>query len=377
MARIEERSGSYTTRVSLTDPLTGLRVQKRVSARTKGELRALVRELENRNQQGRRINPERTSLSDWLDAWLAIYRQSPHSLANREQIVRLHLKPDAIAAIPLGLLTRAHVQAFIDRKVDSVAPSYLGGMLATLRTALEAAVRRGLIDTNPCTSLERPARHKPPWTVLSDTQARAFMASLAGELHPAFWVLAVVLGIRRGELLALRWDDVDLKRGTLTIRRTMSRRLDPDNPERRVWYIAEIPKSTAANRTLRLPRVCLDAMQDHRRRWVERRLAFGDSWSADDAVFDSGAGAHHRDPNWPDNTMRRFRALGIVPVKMRVHDLRHTAASHLLRHGIPVVTVAEMLGHANPSITLATYSHVIEGMQEDAVAVIDAQYGAS
>lgn len=377
MAKIEERAGSFTTRISLTDPLTGKRTQKRVTARTKTELRALVRDLENRNQRGQRINPERTPLRDWLDTWLTLYRQSPHSIANREQIIRLHLKPDPISDIPIGLLARAHVQDYIDRRADAVGPAYLQSIVGTIHTAMEAAIRRGLIDTNPCTSLELPARHKAPWTVLSESEVRSFISRVAAEHHPAFWVLAVVLGIRRGELLALRWSDVDAERGTVTIQRTMSRRLDPARPTRRVWYIAEIPKTAAANRTIRLPRICLEAMHTHRTRWVERRLAFGAGWSDDEAVFDDGIGAYYASPNWLDATIRRFRRLGIVPASMRVHDLRHTAASVMLIQRIPYTTVSHLLGHATPATTLRVYGHLVSDTIEQAIDTLDAVYDVS
>lgn len=96
--------------------------------------------------------------------------------------------------------------------------------------------------------------------------------------------------------------------------------------------------------------------------------------SSDDAVFDDGLGAHHRDPNVAGNGMRRLRYHGTVPATMRVHDLRHTAATHMLMHRIPVAVVARILGHANPAVTYRTYSHVIDAMEDAVIAAIDTQY---
>lgn len=376
MAKIDERNGSYTTRASLTDPLTGKRTQKRVTARTKAELRAKVRELENRNEQGKRISPDKTRLTDWLDTWALLYKQSEHSQLNREQSIRLHIKPDEISSIPIGLLRREHIQAFVDRKGAQVSYNTLDGIVTTLRLVLNGAIRRGLIDYNPCNNLEMSARTPTPWTVLDEAQARQLITATADDPLSAFWTLAVTLGIRRGELLGLRWSDVDLAGGMLTIQRTMSRKLIDRSTGKTAWYIKEMPKTTAGRRPLRLPAICQSSLQTHRVRWVERRLAAGDIWSTDDAVFDGGLGGHHRDPNVAGNGMRRLRYHKIVPETLRVHDLRHTAATHMLMNRIPVAVVSRILGHTNPAITYRVYSHVIDSMEDAAIDAIDAQYAA-
>ena len=364
MARIERRGENYTTRISLTDPLTGTRRQQRITARTKRGLEAEIARVRAEFQRGTWVEPGTTTLLSWMETWHATYKGSPASRYKRGVHVRKHIGADTIGAIPLSRLRYAHLQDWIDRLEATLAPNTVRGIVTTLGMALSHAVRRQIIATNPATGLDLAPAGPARWCVLDDEQARRVVTATRDDPWHAGWVLAVVLGLRRGELLALRWPNIDLDGCLLRVEQTAT--VDEDNRRRQIGP----PKSAAGMRAIRLPSVCVDALRHQRARQNARRLAAGDVWTPSGAVLDSGLGAP-----WEESAA--FRAFATLkrdldlPPAMRLHDLRHTAATRMLHAGVPIPTVSKILGHANPAITMRVYSHVIAGMEERAATLID------
>jgi integrase len=204
--------------------------------------------------------------------------------------------------------------------------------------------------------------------VLDEAQARRIVADERGEPLQVLWVLAVTLGLRRGELLALEWRDVDLNGSTLRVERTLT--IDEQGRKQ----TKDGTKTESSRRTIRLPQVCIAALRKHRARQNERRLWAGDLWQDNGLVFDAGLGQPV-----PLATMyqdfRRLKQEHELPSEMRPHDLRHTAATLALHAGVPIPAVSNMLGHANAAITLGTYSHVVKEMEDRAADLIDRLFG--
>ena len=361
--------GAYEVRISVVDPTTGKRHQPRVRARSRRELDNAVAETRARIRRGDVQEPDTTPLGVWLDAWLSTYRPpSANSVQTRRSAVR-RIQRDAVSHIPLGRLRRVHVQELVDRLAAELAPESVRSIVVALRLALDRAERLGVISpgASPADDLVLPRLRRRPMAVWSEDEAARFIAAARDGADAALWLLAIMLGVRIGELLALRWADVDLNAGRLTAARTFSR--DADN--RRV--VADLPKSGAGNRTLRLPAPVIESLRTQRRRSLERRFALGPLWEPDDAVFDDGTGAHWRSDTRQQRTFRLLcETAGLPPI--RIHDLRHTAATHMIRGGIPIPAVARILGHSNPAVTLRIYSWVIEAMEDEAVGVIEAMY---
>jgi integrase len=191
------------------------------------------------------------------------------------------------------------------------------------------------------------------WTT---DEARVFLRVAITDDLSALWLLALNSGIRRGELLALRWQDVDLDRGALAIRRTLTRGTG-------ALTFGE-PKSKAGRRSLALPAVCVDALRAHRVKQLETRLSFGSAWNDTDLIFERGDGSLLH-PNTLLNAFFRLTAAAGVP-RIRFHDLRHTSATLMLANGEHPKIVQERLGHSDISMTLNRYSHVTMDMQRDA-----------
>jgi integrase len=180
------------------------------------------------------------------------------------------------------------------------------------------------------------------------------------RLFPAFFLLAS-LGLRRGELLALRWEDVDWERGTVSIRRTLS------------WVRGEPlfqePKTSGSARTLPLPPSALEVLKEWRKRWFEERLSLGPDWPETDLIFPSEA----HTPMHPRNFLRTYKSLleraGLPPLSL--HALRHTFATMLLAEGENPKVVQELLGHSSISTTLGIYSKVLPSLKQKAVEKVD------
>jgi integrase len=199
------------------------------------------------------------------------------------------------------------------------------------------------------------------WTT---EQARSFLSVVSDDDLAAFWYLALYTGMRRGEMLALRWSDVDFQRGQLAVRRTLSRGEE--------GLVISEPKTKAGRRSIALPEPVIVALRAHRSQQLKRRLALGADWIDLDLVFDRGDGTIMHSNNvthaFPrivrrvNSTLPQDRQLPAI----RLHDLRHTAATLMLANGEHPKIVQERLGHADISMTLNRYSHVTTDMQRDA-----------
>jgi Site-specific recombinase XerD len=171
----------------------------------------------------------------------------------------------------------------------------------------------------------------------------------------------VTLGVRHGELLGLQWPDVDFELGQLAVRRTLE--------ESSGGLVLKEPKTARGARTLALPQVTVEALREHRKAQFEMRLRVGPGFNSAELVFPGATG----EPRWPNNFLRVCRRVSEkAGLTCRIHDLRHTHATMLLRQGVHPKVVQERLGHANVGITLDIYSHVSPHMQSDAAEKIDA-----
>jgi integrase len=184
------------------------------------------------------------------------------------------------------------------------------------------------------------------------------------------WYFLAVEGMRRGEALGLRWQDVNWERGTVHISQTVA----PDKSDRGRAVIQQGAKTNADARSVRLTGETIAVLKAHRDRQAFQRQAAGDSWQDHGLIVCTGTGT----PINPNNVTRSYNRLVMlsgVP-RIRVHDMRHTAATMLLRAGVSAKIVSERLGHATIAITLDTYSHVLPDMQDVAAEAMSALLGA-
>jgi integrase len=347
----------YTTVVDVPTP-DGRRKQRRLTADSPEKLSELVTRTKREIHTGTYVEPSTDTLATYLTEWLNAVESTirPSTAHVYETIITTHIRP-ALGGIVLARLTPLSVQAYYTDKLKSLAPATVRQHHAILHRALDRAVKWGLLARNVCDAVEPPTIRPPALTVWTGEQARVFLAGSAGHRLGPLFAVALATGMRMGELLALRWADLDLDRGRLTVTRTLTR------DRAGSWTIGE-PKSVAGRRGITLPAGAVAALRRHRTAQLERMLRQRDTWQALDLVFDAGDGSLLM----PSTVKKVFVALterqGLP--RLRFHDLRHTSATLALEAGVPVKAVSERLGHSDVAMTLSRYAHVTESVEREA-----------
>lgn len=370
---VRQRSpGSWEVKYDLgRDPQTGKRITKFKTVKgTKRDAQKELRRLLTTVDSGTHVDPGKMTVAEWLGEWLkeAKATVSPTTYERYKIIVDKHLVP-ALGSHLLAKLAPVHVQAYYSEALVSGRRDGKGGLSAqTVRhhdRALNVAMKRAralrLIASNPVEDTSAPKVERQEIEVLAPEEATALLKTAAGtRLHmPIFVTLAT--GLRRGEVLALRWSDLDLDRGVMTVAQSLER------TEAGLRFKA--PKTKRSRRTIALSGSVVEALRAHRARQAAERLQLG--LGRDDAalVFPQVTG----EPTNPHTFSRRFAEL-VERAKVRqvtFHALRHTHFTELLRAGVHPKIASERAGHASVSVTMDVYSHAIPGMQEDAAARID------
>lgn len=348
----------------------GKRQRRTVYGRTRAEVAEKVRKLQTAIAQGTYIHDDRRTVADYLAWWLSDV--IPGTVKDRTadsyaQMVRLYISP-AIGRVRLSQLAPVHVQQLMtDLERRGLAVSTRRRVRAVLRRALTYAGRFELVHRNAAAQTEPPRGddHRID-DALTQDEARALLTAAQGHPLEAVVTVALSLGLRKGETLALRWDHVDLDAGTLTVAATLQRRTGHG-------LVETSPKSARSNRTLPLPATCVRALREQRARQAEQRLAAGPMWEGTGHVFTTATG----NPLDPDNLNRSFRKLcaeaGIG--HRRFHALRHSAATLMLAQGVPLAVISNTLGHSSYAITADVYARVGRELQQQAADAMDAALG--
>lgn len=316
------------------------------------------------------FDADNLKVGEYLDRWLSgsVNNTVKATTFERyEQITRLHLKP-ALGRVKLKALTPGHVRGLYREKLEAGSSTRTVRYVhTTLHKALKQAVMDSLIPRNATEAVKPPQPSREEMHPLTPEQAKLLLqtAHEAGDRLEALYVLAIHTGLRQGELLGLKWDDVDLEDGSLQVRRTLA--ITKSGP------VFTSPKTTGFRRSVKLTSKAIEALKIH----LERQLAeidrVGSLWSPGDAdglIFASETG----EPlDRRAVTKLKFKPLlkraGLLEI--RFHDLRHTCATLLLAKNVNPKIVSEMLGHSTIAITLDTYSHVLPNMRDQAAAAME------
>jgi len=307
-------------------------------------------------QDGLPIPGERQTVDKYLESWLEESAKPsirPMTYVSYASLIRLHVIPE-LGGVPLAKLTPQHVQALMNRKLAAgLSPRRVAMIRGVLRTALNQALRWGLVSPPRAVRFEvRP---------LEPEQARLFLKAVRGDPLEPLYTVALAVGLRQGEALGLRWEDVDLDAGTLHIRHGLQR------IEGKLRLVE--PKSARARRTIVMPALVTESLRAHRVRQTEQRLLAGAEWEEGDFVFSTAVGRPLTDSTVTHMFQRHLARAGLP--RQRFHDLRHACASLLLAQGVSPRVVMELLGHSQITLTLNTYSHVMPGLQAEAAARMD------
>jgi integrase len=305
---------------------------------------------------GYTFDTENITVGEYLDRWLNDSDRSSvrtSTYERHEQIVRLHIKP-ALGRVKLLKLSPAHVQGLYRDKLDSdLSPATVQKIHAVLHKALAQALKWTMIPRNATDAVKAPRPTPEEMHPLSPEEARKLMEAAHGDKLEALYILAVHTGMRQGELLALKWEDVDLNRGVIHVRRTLVR-----NGGR--IALGE-PKTKNSRRPVDLTGAAVEALKTHLEQQLEDIQRLGDLYLDDGLVFTSGVGTLINPSNLRRRSFKPLLHRAGLP-QIRFHDLRHTCATLLLSRNTNPRLVQALLGHATVAITLDTYSHIIPGM---------------
>jgi integrase len=368
---LRERSpGHWAIVLEIRDPENGKRRRKWHSfTGTKREAQIECARLISDLSGGAYIQPARTTVRDFLDHWLEHMRAqlTPRSHERYSELVRKNIVPlignTPLAKLQPAVISQAYAKALKNGRRDGsggLAPETVRYMHRVLRQALQQAVRWQLLARNPSDAVDPPKIERKEMKVL-DADGTAALIELARNTSLFVPVLLGLLcGMRRGEITALRWRSIDLQRGQLSIVASTEQTRD--------GIREKCPKS-GHGRTVALPSLVVDELWRHRLRQAEALLKLGVRLSDDHHVVTRADGG----PVQPRSLTHAFeiflRKQGLP--RVRLHDLRHTHATHMLASGVHPKIAQERLGHSSVAITLDLYSHVLPGLQADAAARID------
>lgn len=348
--------------------VNGKRRRKVIYGKTRKEVSEKLKTLHREQAAGNPISVERQTVAEFLEHWLTTVvaqRNKPRTQESYREMVRLHIEPQ-IGRHQLSKLAPEHVQAMLTTLLEKgLSPRTAQYARAILRRALDQAVRWGRIGRNVAALVDGPRVEKHVITPLSEAQARSLLVAVKGHRLEALYRVALSLGLRRGEILGLRWQDVDFERQTLRVSVALQGRGQNK-------HLAS-PKTASSVRLLALPPVLLAVLEQHRRNQEEERTVVGADWDEHDLVFPSNRGT----PMEGSNLLKHFKATlqrANLPA-IRFHDLRHSCATLLIAQGVHPRVIMEILGHSKISTTMDIYAHVLPETQRDAMKKLDQLFG--
>jgi integrase len=342
--------------------------QRSVYGKTRAEVSEKLTKAMADRDGGLVFDAGKIIVGEYLNRWLQDSVQNTVRQRTYEgyvHIVERHIEP-TLGRVKLSKLTPAHVRALYRDKLESgLSNRTVRYIHTTLNKSLKQAVDDGLIPRNPAASVKPPQPRKKEIQPLDREQVSTLLNTVSGDRLEALYVLAITAGLREGELLALRWEDVDLDSGKLQVRRTLS--------EARTGRIFEAPKS-GTGRSIRLTHKATQALREHRKRQLEARMEKAGLWEDHGLVFPSEVGTPMGARNLQRAFKIRLKRAGLSETT-RFHDLRHTCATLLLQQGVNPKFVQELLGHRDIALTLNVYSHVLPDMGDAAAGAMDDALG--
>lgn len=343
---------------------------------TKKQAEELLIKLSHDLQQGTYIAPNDMTFGELLDRWLDIHGKqnlAKTTYAIYASHIRKHIKPE-LGAIQVTKLKAFHLQQFYSKKLEGgradkkdggLSPKSVVGIHKVISSALKVAVTWELVAKNVAETISPPRVPETPQETWTADHAQAFLRAIDGHRLRPLYVLAIATGMRRGEILGLRWQDIDWNKGTIQIVQSMV--ATPDG------QIITDTKTSSGRRSVVISGGLLALLKEHQEKCREEAAVLGTTKghapNGNQLVFTSERGT----PLNPRNLLRHFYSAcerAGVP-KIPFHALRHTHATIMLKQGVHPKIVSERLGHSRVGVTLDIYSHVLPGMQAEAADLVE------
>lgn len=338
--------------------------RKVMYGQSRDEVRRLLAQALASRESGTLGDARGMTLGNFLDLWLEeVAKPSVRhwTFKGYEVHVRIHLKP-SLGRLPLDRVEPAHVQRLMNEKLKSgLSPKSVRYIHGTLRTALNHAVRWGYISRNPAMAVDGPRVEPYEARPFSVYESRRFLAAIKGDRLEALYSVALTMGLRQGEALGLRWQDIDLQLGTLQVAKQLQR-------INGAFQLVE-PKTKRSRRTLALPGIAVRGLRDHHSRQQAERELGPAGWNPLDLVFTRSDG-EPLDGTVISHQFHRLLDRAGLPQR-RFHDLRHSCATLLEAQKVSARVAMEILGHSQIAVTMNMYTKVVGALKRDAAERID------
>lgn len=325
---------------------------------TEKEALTYLRQARAERDRGVDHSKKDSAMGGYLLMWLDLEKstKAPMTYSNHRNNIRVIT--EHIGKVKIKALTGMQTQAMFNRLLDTYAISSVHGIRTTLNCALNKAVDWGILAANPArTGSELPPIPKTKITVFDETQIQAFLSVIEGHYLEMFFIVAMWLGLRRGELFNLRWQDIDFDNRVMHIRGSAQRLVGKG-------MVRGATKSTSGVRTIPIDDSLIVLLRAHKAAQMRQRLV--KQWRDEGIVFLSTRGKI-LDPTSVTEAFKRLLASADLPLTTRIHDLRHTAITQMLANGGRIVDVSEIAGHSSPTITLGVYGHALEDSKRSAI----------
>jgi integrase len=338
--------------------------------KTRKEVQEKLKVAMHEQQQGTLITAPQQTLKSYLEHWLEDVHKPSIRISTYVKYKKLvkYIVAD-LGNVPLQKLTPQLVQKlYADKLKQGLDPKMVTNIHGVLHKALDNAVKWNLVARNVCDAVSPPRIPKIEKQVLTKQQAHTLLEHVKKHRLEAILTVALTTGMRRGEMLALRWRDVNIEDSSIQVMRTVD--YIPH-----YGYVENEPKTARGRRKIMLPSFVVDILKFHRLQQIEERTKVGAAWVEKDLVF-CGLHGDYFNPNYLLRVFKKVLVDAGLP-HMRFHDLRHSAATILLSMKVHPKVVQEVLGHSTITMTLDTYSHVLPSMQQDATDGWDNEFRSS
>ncbi len=355
--------GRWVVQIELADG-----TRKTYYVKSKKEGREKLKQVQRDLEQGRLATGPRQTVKQYLEYWLEEVHKPNIKISTYvkyHKVIQGYIVP-ALGDIQLEKLTPQQVTALYNKKRrDGLAPKTIHSIHGVLHKALDNAVSWNLVARNVCDVVKPPRLVKTEKPSLTMEEAHTLLESLRGHRLEMLLTMALTTGMRRGELLGLRWTDIDFKKKLVRVRRTVD--YIP-----RHGYVENEPKTAAGTRSITLADFVLEMLRQHQTTQVEAKLQVGSTWENRNLVFTDLTGGYFN-PRYLERLFPKILVeAGLAP--MRFHDLRHSAATLLLEMGVSMKVVQEILGHSSYMITADIYAHVLPTQQPEAMKHWDDEF---
>lgn len=371
--------GKWCAQITIGRAENGKIKRQSLYGKTRQEVAEKLSKAQNGLRTGTLVEPHRVDLGRWLDIWLIDYKKNtvkPSTFERYESIIRNNLKPD-LGSIPLKDLQPEHIQRVYNSKlkgnskgVKALTPATIHRIHNVLHSALEQALKNNLINRNISNAVTLPRETKKEITVLSIEEQKKFLLTLDDERLKCAFIVEIASGVRLGELLALRWADVDLNENTISIKHSIRRTKNfDDSIDTSTSLMFSTPKTKAGIRIIPLPPSAIEELKEHKKRQNEEKMANRIIYEDNDLVFCSELGRLIDPRHFTKIFYRIIKKAGLN--HFNFHVFRHTYATRLLEVNEHPKVVQELLGHSDITLTLNTYSHVMPDIKKSAAEKID------